>query len=145
MHLKTLSHIHAHHHTIKSPLNTLGRAVEQFASNKSQQSRSKYNSQANANTKLSYEYLISDVKASFTCGAAVHKVTPIAPPTGCGIRPVPNRNLFEFGRGLYGNTYISVLSTLSLTPTVRLPTARLLSHYYRFSSTMVATSTRFEW
>ena len=23
-----------------------------------------------------------------------HKVTPIAPPTGCGIRPVPNRNLF---------------------------------------------------
>ena len=30
--------------------------------------------------------------------------------------------IFEFGRGFYGNTYISVLSTLTLTPTVSLPT-----------------------
>ena len=29
---------------------------------------------------------------------AVHKATPIAPPTGCGIRPVPNRNLSVTGR-----------------------------------------------
>ena len=31
--------------------------------------------------------------------------------------------IFEFGHGFYGNTYISVLSTFTLTPTVRLPTA----------------------
>ena len=29
----------------------------------------------------------------FTCGAAEQTVTPIDPPTECGIRPVPNRNL----------------------------------------------------
>ena len=28
--------------------------------------------------------------------------------------------IFEFGRGFYGNTYISVLSMLTLTPTVPL-------------------------
>ena len=33
--------------------------------------------------------------------------------------------IFEFGRGFYGNTYISVLSMLTLTPTVRLPNAWL--------------------
>jgi len=31
--------------------------------------------------------------------------------------------IFEFGRGFYGNTYISVLPMLMLTPTVRLPNA----------------------
>ena len=30
--------------------------------------------------------------------------------------------IFEFGRGFYGNTYISVLSALTLTPTVRVLT-----------------------
>ena len=29
--------------------------------------------------------------------------------------------IFEFGRGFYGNMYISVLSALTLTPTVRMP------------------------
>ena len=33
--------------------------------------------------------------------------------------------IFEFGRGFYGNTYTSVLSMLTLTPTVRLPNAWL--------------------
>ena len=46
----------------KSLLNTLGRAAEQLAgclaSKQTQQSRSKYNSHANASAKLSYEYLI---------------------------------------------------------------------------------------
>ena len=100
-----------HGHTCKFLLNTLGRAVEQLAGclakqAKSQQSRSKYMTASKRDVSL------------FT---AVAQVTPIAPPTGCGIRPVPNRNLFEFGRGLHGNTYISVLSTLTLTPSVRLP------------------------
>ena len=36
--------------------------------------------------------------------------------------------IFEFGRGFYGNTYISVLLTLTLTPTVGLPTACLFPH-----------------
>ena len=57
---------------------------------KSQQSRSKYNS-----AKLPYEYLMRYVKAGYPLFTAVTQVTPIAPPTGCGIRPVPNRNLMQ--------------------------------------------------
>ena len=37
-----------------------------------------------------------DVKAGVSLFTAVNKVTPIAPPTGCGIWPVPNRNLLIF-------------------------------------------------
>ena len=39
-----------------------------------------------------------------------HKVTPIAPPTGCGIRPVPNRNLAYIARRRH--PYIESLPTL---------------------------------
>ena len=37
------------------------------------------------------------------------------------IVPSLREAIFEFGRGFYGKTYISVLSMLTLTPTVRLP------------------------
>ena len=33
---------------------------------------------------------------------ACEEVTPIAPPTGCGIRPVPNRNLYNIAPRLRG-------------------------------------------
>ena len=72
-----------HGHSCKSLLNTLGRAVEQLAGclakqAKSQQLRSKY---------------MTVSKRVFPFSRQWHQVTPIAPPTGCGIRPVPNRNL----------------------------------------------------
>ena len=35
----------------------------------------------------------------------MHKATPIAPPTGCGIRPVPNRN--------HGNTFANYCNTFA--------------------------------
>ena len=71
-----------HGHTCKSLLNTLG-AVEQLAGclakqAKSQQLRSKY---------------MTGSKQVFPFSRQWHQVTPIAPPTGCGIQPVPNRNL----------------------------------------------------
>ena len=71
-----------HGHTCKSLLNTLGRAVEQLAGclakqAKSQQSRSKYMTVSKRVFPFSWQW---------------HQVTLIAPPTGCGIRPVPNRN-----------------------------------------------------
>ena len=74
-----------HGHTCKSLLNTLGRTVEQLAGclakqAKSQQSRSKY---------------MTVSKRVFPFSRQWHQVTPIAPPTGCSIRPVPNRNLSE--------------------------------------------------
>ena len=73
-----------HRHTCKSLLNTLGRAVEQLAgclakqarSHMSQQSRSKY---------------MTVSKRVFPYSRPWDQVTPIAPPTGCGIRPVPNK------------------------------------------------------
>ena len=40
-----------------------------------------------------------------------------------GYRRSGCRAIFDFGRGFYGNTYISVLSMLTLTPPVRLPNA----------------------
>ena len=74
-----------HGYTCKSLLNTLGRAVEQLAGclakqAKSQQSRSKYMTVSKRVCPFSRQW---------------HQVTPIAPPTGCGIRPVPNRNQEE--------------------------------------------------
>ena len=45
--------------------------------------------------------------------------------------------IFEFGRGFYGNTYISVLSTLTLTPTAHCMIVAFSSYQ--------PTSTRFEW
>ena len=68
-------------HTCKSLLNTSGRAVEQLAGCLAKQAKvSSRGPSRTASAKLSYQYLMR-------C------VTPIAPPTGCGIRPVPNRNL----------------------------------------------------
>ena len=80
-----------HGHTCESLLNTLGRAVEQLAGclakqAKSQQSRSKY---------------MTVSKRVFPFSRQWHQVTPIAPPTGCGIRPVPNRNQFEMVQPYY--------------------------------------------
>ena len=46
---------------------------------------------------------------------AVTQVTPIAPPTGCGIRPVPNRNLGH-----------SVRTSLNATPILSLTTLRTI-------------------
>ena len=41
-------------------------------------------------------------KRMYPLFTAVHKATPIAPPTGCGIRPVPNRNLVDTMRNMGG-------------------------------------------
>ena len=84
-----------HRHTCKSLLTTFERAVEQLAGclakqAKSQQSRSKYNSHANTSGDR--------FKANISLFTQWHQVTPIVPPTGCGIRPVPNRNLLNMGR-----------------------------------------------
>ena len=86
-----------HGHTCKSLLNTLGRAVAQLArclakQAKSQQSRSKY---------------MTVSKRVFPFSRQWHQVTPIAPPTGCGIRPVPNRNLSVLG-AVYTETHKTV-------------------------------------
>ena len=74
-----------HYHTCKSLLNTLGRAVEQLTGCLAKQQKSAVKVKVQLpdkcqrpSAKLSYEYL--------------GKVTPIAPSTGCSIRPVPNRN-----------------------------------------------------
>ena len=77
-------------HTGKSLLNTSGRAVEQLAGCLAKQAKVSSRGQSRtASAKLSYQY---DVKAGVSLFTAVNKVTPISPPTGCGIRPVPNRN-----------------------------------------------------
>ena len=86
-------------HTCKSLLNTSGRAVEQLAS-KSQQSRSKYNSHANTSAKWIFNEMCDRFKTGVSLFTAVTQGTPIAPPTGCGIRPVPNRNLIVIETGL---------------------------------------------
>ena len=83
---------HAHVYTCKFLLNILGRAVEQLAVClvKSQQSTSKYNSHAKPvrSAEMYYnEMMLNRVYPLHDI------VTPIVPPTECGIRPVPNRNL----------------------------------------------------
>ena len=49
---------------------------------------------------------------------AVTQVTPIAPPTGCGIRPVPNRNLVQMTslreRPRLPSYFPSILSTFPI-------------------------------
>ena len=62
-----------HYHTYKSLLNILGRAVEQLAGclAKQQKSAVEVKVQQPGECQLSYEYLMYDVKAGFTRGAAV--------------------------------------------------------------------------
>ena len=85
-------------HTCKSLLNTSGRAVEQFAGCLAKQAKVSTRGQSTTTMQisaLSYEYLIrrcDRFKEGVSLFTAVMQVTPIAPPTGCGIRPVPNRN-----------------------------------------------------
>ena len=86
-------------------IRTLGRVVEQLAGclvklTKSQQSRSK---SYNASAKMSYEYLcnyfnpvtISTPWSVLGMELHVSMQMPIAPPTRCGIQPVPNRNFLK--------------------------------------------------
>ena len=51
---------------------------------------------------------------------AVHKATPISPPTGRGIRPVPNRNLEIYGKWsvqtYFRNAVTLVWGSLKLAP-----------------------------
>ena len=74
---------------------------------KSRQSRSKY---------------MTVSKRVFPFSRQWHQVTPIAPPTGCGIRPVPNRNhrntrrnnlRFQHGTATYTEYFNRILNWIS--------------------------------
>ena len=87
-----------HWHTGKSLLNTLGRAVEQLVGCLAKQQKSAVEVKVQQPGECQREVALSIFnemmsKRVYSLFTAVHKATPIAPPTGCGIRPVPNRNL----------------------------------------------------